>query len=1141
MELSQLSPTDELRLRTHIRQLLSKYVKSHITTDYMRFTEDALEELFCQNFYAVPMADSTSIMLPPDPLDTLFRSLDSANLERYDERWAADANAVQLIKKIFIGKGQVRSDLCWREDDPYERYAALHRPMSPTLTSHSRRETSKRGLHLAKASMPNSQREMVDLTQLYPVDIEPIAELTCPKTEEMLNLKLKIDQVSHKSMVTLLKSILTLHPPSAHDHPNPTLDKFLRCDSPSPTLPRCYSPPLFARSQLPGYEGRLPAKNKAYSSIDLADLAATFPCTKHEDTDDIDITAEHLLLVDGWVAYAPISSPAMSSASTSSEIDEIFELSPDGTPATSLFAAKMEEIEIPRTRKFGTSEGHVPSLTDGKSLESFISPYVLSVATETPAPVSSPTQSLSDSLQGGPPTYLETTDGQSDRETDLHNALKSIYQVVGAGTTDIIMEEKLDEKDTMMMDVPDLLPPSDHPPDPMFRPSRLRDFVTSASPLESKSFPQFLTKVKGVKPLNIELSWVPVRYGSKIPTHEEVIKADGEFYVDFSKEYKNDIQDVEVLAMLEDVVSTRSIDASPLHMCREVGMTPPPEQHTLSRSTDEKVELVMTNAERRLLADLPKNATKPIGGSESVDPEADSDLRYLQMQERSPKHGRLMEFYPQQNIPPPFDNSRVGFARPIDANARWADDNDTFERSSNEFLDMELDVDFVASPRNYRNGSPDNFSPRFQGSDPVGETDASVDVCGPFLPLSFGSQSQQVSYPDPPGLVFKAHDAGLSKSLDDANDFLADNIPIGASDRSQGTKPLVNDTSASTRRSLANFLAMRKKCAADNTTLDELPSKAPPASSIPELPCPNSPRITPADLFDKHTLRLPDPWILPLSPHKYLGSLTFIQNRNLVSALRSEMCAIDLVERCDLDDADIILDPTAAIMFSPLLALSSQVESLVTKLELLSWRYSQILLIMQAFPPSHAVSNEQSETKRLAPCAYTPPLLKAVKKLRRNISISEGFGAKDPTCSISMAFANTVMEAAMFTRYFGDFVETNASTEVSLWGTRDWLDEDEQENEYDLARVKAMNAFAACVMLYQKPLQEILDQSSDERIREFGPLVGEDRVAQLSGAIEFSMRDIDIDIGSDQLEAGSKCDFGYGVSGYEEADMQDVY
>ena len=44
-----------------------------------------------------------------------------------------------------------------------------------------------------------------------------------------------------------------------------------------------------------------------------------------------------------------------------------------------------------------------------------------------------------------------------------------------------------------------------------------------------------------------------------------------------------------------------------------------------------------------------------------------------------------------------------------------------------------------------------------------------------------------------------------------------------------------------------------------------------------------------------------------------------------------------------------------------------------------------------------------------------------------------------------------------------------------------------------------MNFFAACIILCQKPLQDFLDLTAEERVVEFGPLVGKERMVRSQG------------------------------------------
>ncbi|KAH7881989.1 hypothetical protein F5I97DRAFT_2069224 [Phlebopus sp. FC_14] len=211
--------------------------------------------------------------------------------------------------------------------------------------------------------------------------------------------------------------------------------------------------------------------------------------------------------------------------------------------------------------------------------------------------------------------------------------------------------------------------------------------------------------------------------------------------------------------------------------------------------------------------------------------------------------------------------------------------------------------------------------------------------------------------------------------------------------------------------------------------------------------------------------------------------MAFIQKHALVRQLQSDACRVSIVERYQLGGVDIVVDSDHAIVFVPLLALPANIE-----------------------PFSDRIS---SESWRLAPYAYSPPVCKAIKKLRRLLSIAEGCGTKDEACSVIWAFANDPEETAMFVRCFGEEAYARAlsvGNEV-LWGKREWLEEDELEDEASLAAADGMNPFAARIMLYQRTLQDILDLSSEARLEEFGELVGKDRVAKLNAVIEKRMQE----------------------------------
>jgi hypothetical protein len=76
------------------------------------------------------------------------------------------------------------------------------------------------------------------------------------------------------------------------------------------------------------------------------------------------------------------------------------------------------------------------------------------------------------------------------------------------------------------------------------------------------------------------------------------------------------------------------------------------------------------------------------------------------------------------------------------------------------------------------------------------------------------------------------------------------------------------------------------------------------------------------------------------------------------------------------------------------------------------------------------------------PYAYTLPIVKALKKLKRDLCIAETCGTKRNATVIQYAFADTVEEAALFARLYGDWCERDDRSHGAIWGSRDWLDAD---------------------------------------------------------------------------------------------------
>lgn len=289
------------------------------------------------------------------------------------------------------------------------------------------------------------------------------------------------------------------------------------------------------------------------------------------------------------------------------------------------------------------------------------------------------------------------------------------------------------------------------------------------------------------------------------------------------------------------------------------------------------------------------------------------------------------------------------------------------------------------------------------------------------------------------------HESAVT-NLHDAPSFAA--TPILSLPNAENTISLTDQSLfISGRQSLDSFLELRAK---------KIPT-APVPESEPSLPEPpriqdaisdsnHQPVVVPPEVIDTLTLKLPESSKTPRTLHRYLASIDVMSKRGLLRCFSLPHVSIDVVERESLLGVHLILDPDSAVYLAHLPALPSRVEEHVDNLCKLSWQFSTVLVVFEGFPlSSYSRVNEEGFSHNESCSPFSPPVIKNIKKLRRDLTIAEAFDAKNPETTTQLAFALNIEEVALYIRLFGDSVESRDRSGGILWGDRGWLDVPEQD------------------------------------------------------------------------------------------------
>ncbi|KAF8492671.1 hypothetical protein JB92DRAFT_3100288 [Gautieria morchelliformis] len=1137
----------ERALRAHIRKLLLRYALTHLTINYVDYTRTEVSELLSDCLSVVPLDDPTSLVLPVDPFEQLYQKLKIEDQKPYDQTWTVADETRQWVQDT-LGNGNGReppTDRCWRTVDE-STYTNPVRPMSPILTTRAIRQTPRIGGASSSSTLIKSFRhcnpKYLEYVDIKPVANEPFEEVvfSARERDQILNAHPRVDQEMLGAMASLLARVpnAKLNHTSIHDRVPSMVSKFIS-DEASPPLanaPCPMSPPIFPR-QLGVV--RTPGMRKP---SEIHSLGFVSQVKVEEEAEDI--SKAHMLLVDGWNVLAPPpaspgtpDTPSLDAGSQSSrvELDELFALTPPPQQpfARLLTDEKMEEYLVPRTCKpgGGGKKGHGECKP---SLSTFLSPLLPSVPASfkpnTPDSRLHQSPPVSLSLQGHPssPAKSSATSPRSPRrliakqesssDVGLHALVAQLCAPVdGQSAEDFIMQERIEEEEALMMDIPKLKEPYLHPTSTSTSrptlPASVRSLVSSKKPKpqasankshEPDGFPH-LKKVAGVQSLNIELPWRPFNFGTSIPRTEEL--ADVEHHPTLSLQAGlDDDADDEVKKLLAAETPGAGADGRLRAICDE------PAMHWAAGEDWGRYDVILTRAERGRVSGYDtagardrndafedssgweegQGATRPHSKRRKVDSTPGFDLTG-----DSEAHQAIEPVQDVGAAPFSFNTLCSPGQGGLSQDAPYwnhAGEGPESEIGGSNLLENQWEPIWTAESAALSASLVDNHSKSASGGT-FGSNQA-----GGSPPIAQDISPRKISAIRSLDAVLPARDAHPSSAL-----------PVSAKPPPNRLSSFRRSEEDAAQEYLTDFVRLRGKSVRESVSVLS-PQPEPEPEPAPELPIDltSSPRPVPPELADANTLSLPDEWVAPTSRHRYIASLDVLQKTILRKHLASPDCRVELAERdaWATNGVDLILDPDTALLLVPLAPLSVSGEALTEKIAKLSWDFARLVVVFEAFSTSSSYRTESGAG--LAPYAFPPAIMKAIRKFKWTVAILDGMatGNKRRETEVRYGYARDVGEAARLVRLAGDMAEKASG--ASLGDGRDWLVDEYHEDEVDLAQAKGMNVYAAAMILHYVDLNTFIDMEPGRRVEMFSAMVGAQRIAMLNEVIANRLAEVGV-------------------------------
>ncbi|PKK71572.1 hypothetical protein RhiirC2_778259 [Rhizophagus irregularis] len=307
--------------------------------------------------------------------------------------------------------------------------------------------------------------------------------------------------------------------------------------------------------------------------------------------------------------------------------------------------------------------------------------------------------------------------------------------------------------------------------------------------------------------------------------------------------------------------------------------------------------------------------------------------------------------------------------------------------------------------------------------------------------------------------------------------------------------------SFSATRSIDDFLVLRGKLS-PNKRREINQSNASPSSTRTNSVMKNKVPIVNKNSFITIGKSIIEKLPTPVVPHKYIVSIRMFPNRKLLTALKSEKCKVELIER-DFEylrpflseensdtihvEVDFIIDERTGVIFYPLNMLSQDqsILKLVQTILRLHLKYPNLYLILETYTWNNRCTSSNKEYI-ITSYPFTLPVLRSISELKLILTCCN--------CDAKIMYSLCEEMSAKLLRMVGDACATKCDIEGATrvgnhgwkdhkqWAERNWMTMEESLHERFLSCFSPLiNPFTAQIILTATTLIQFFQMSHMER------------------------------------------------------------